>query len=864
MALGLAAAGGVRGQQPGGVLPGALPSFQTDGVVYEAAAGPGDTVMLAGDFWSVNGTPAPGLAQLAATGALRESFRPAVGVGDSVMSPWFGGVEKSPGLLPLGDGRLLLAAYSWDAAAWTVLDAGGAERAGDFPSLLRGGAGRTEPQFVQGDWLYVLQRPPSLQGPALVRASVATGAEDAAFAVRSVENQAGTSFQITRAWPADGGRFWAGGVPLFDPSLVDTFRTGTRIVVARHAPDGARDASFLPQEYYQEGYWGGTRFLPASDGSLLRVIPQNWGWNYTPSPTTMSIEIGLVTDDPGAPSAIQHTRPLLAPFTSGRMADGGLVANLSAPFDTLRKYRADGTTDESFQPVPVASHVLGLPDGGVLAGGVRRYTVTGTAAAGWQVPVLRRPAVVRQVAGGPGGSLFLLGDISECGGSACGQVVKVQASGALEAGFRYLPEAGYVPGKIAPLPDGRVFVLEQPESGWTRDPFYRRARVVRLRADGSRDAAFPPWDGVIHLDGVSLDGGNIIDLRARPDGFVLVQMLSGSDVWQSYWQLIGPDGGRIASGPGNAPREYRQTREALVLRDGRFWVGTTRFTAAGVPDGTTAALADGSEPLAELSDGRTVFQYEGRLSAVSTAGTVDADYGGSRQFLLYGTSVAPGENGKLYLTLPNYGTGPVEILRLHRHGRVDPTFRAPVLEKQTVAPGLVTRVLTPDGIRPVEQTVRIPYQIALHYDGSRLWVGGDFTLPRPTLTALATGTAAGYDAWSAACFARSGSGSTARAADPDGDGLTNLAEYAGGTDPLAPDGGGLRVVSQAPLRFSAPRNPEAPEISASIEVSEDALTWRRATAAEVALQGDGLALTFEALPGPPRRFFRIRYSEGGP
>ena len=91
-------------------------------------------------------------------------------------------------------------------------------------------------------------------------------------------------------------------------------------------------------------------------------------------------------------------------------------------------------------------------------------------------------------------------------------------------------------------------------------------------------------------------------------------------------------------------------------------------------------------------------------------------------------------------------------------------------------------------------------------------------------------------------------------------------EYAQGSDPLLAEGEAvsLHVLSTQPLCLEAPRNPDSPEINAIIQVSEDALAWRTATAAEISLKTGTNTTAFSVHPGGPRtRLFRIRYTGPG-
>ena len=152
-------------------------------------------------------------------------------------------------------------------------------------------------------------------------------------------------------------------------------------------------------------------------------------------------------------------------------------------------------------------------------------------------------------------------------------------------------------------------------------------------------------------------------------------------------------------------------------------------------------------------------------------------------------------------------------------------------------------------------------------DGTSRWA----LLQRPTLGQSNSAAEPGYDAWKVTAF-RSDTppDDTTRTADPDGDGLTNFAEYAFVLSPLVADGLRLELAglqSDGSLRFRYRIRTDAPELTVRLEVSKNLLTWDPAGAAvEIILRTpdpDGSSavvadLRPPAAGGTEPRFVRLR------
>jgi hypothetical protein len=105
-------------------------------------------------------------------------------------------------------------------------------------------------------------------------------------------------------------------------------------------------------------------------------------------------------------------------------------------------------------------------------------------------------------------------------------------------------------------------------------------------------------------------------------------------------------------------------------------------------------------------------------------------------------------------------------------------------------------------------------------------------------------------------------------ADPDGDGIPNILEFALGGDPLIPNTAALPAMSMVShdntphLRLSVPRNPEATDLIFTVEVSADLITWSHTEGTDIVTTEDTptILIVEDAVPMTPGspRFIRLR------
>ena len=114
-------------------------------------------------------------------------------------------------------------------------------------------------------------------------------------------------------------------------------------------------------------------------------------------------------------------------------------------------------------------------------------------------------------------------------------------------------------------------------------------------------------------------------------------------------------------------------------------------------------------------------------------------------------------------------------------------------------------------------------------------------------------------------------GDAADAADPDQDGIANLAEYALGLDPNTAGTLAANVevdTAGGYLRLSVTRNPDATDVALAVEVSADLVNWADVEDVDIDTEADAATLLVvgdrTAIEDAPRRFVRCRVTYTGP
>jgi Subtilase family/MBG domain len=178
--------------------------------------------------------------------------------------------------------------------------------------------------------------------------------------------------------------------------------------------------------------------------------------------------------------------------------------------------------------------------------------------------------------------------------------------------------------------------------------------------------------------------------------------------------------------------------------------------------------------------------------------------------------------------------------------------------------------------KPVTVTTDPPgLAVSVTYDGSSSppsAVGShavSAVVTDPNHSGSATGTlvispGSGWTAWVASHFsvAEQESGQAAASADPDGDGLPNLGEYALGSDPhgFTPPLRAVREEGALAITFTRPAG--LADVACTAEASEDLLQWSPATLEVVASDGGVETVRVSVGNAAARRFLRLRFTSG--
>ena len=820
--------------RPGEVLEGVITDIAQPGKVAAVSLLDDGSVDVAGEFSRVNGRMVPGLVRLRSDGTVEENFVPGAGLAlrEGLAFPLPGQFAgMCPVMLQLGGGMVAIGDRDMNGGqGWAILNLDGAWLPDALPALSP--QQPALPQFAREGKLVVIA-PRAGQSTATVRRlRLSDGLDDPSF-LPSLSGEA-----PEQLLPASGGGLWLLGSTAAG-GLEKTWR------LSRLRADGQPDPAHTPRTFT-----AATASLTATPAGTLALHTSSWQPSG-PSPSwdhSLSLLNAAGAPLSGAPLTLAGEPPFLTgPDGSVVMAEPLSPRLVSGPGPrprTLWRRLPNGDADLNFHP-PLAQQTLtSLPDGRLLADGQHRYLADGSPDPSWSVPLFLEEGTVKELHTGPGGTVLGAGTFSRVNGQPRPGIARWQADGSLDEAFSPAAEEGAVLD-IAPLPDGRVFVVRRRDE---------HSSLVRLLPDGAVDASFtaaPQGGTALH----ATDAWRSV--ASLPDGGALASLLwLTEDGWEHRIVRFLPNGvfrTLTVSWTGTDTGLY-------ALPDGRFFADGRRHLADGrhdpawrAPDGITGA------PLCSCGAEGWLFRRlggNGSIVRLRDDGSLDAAFTCSASAqTVTGAAAGPGRLTYLFGRGNLAAAGP--LARLYHDGRRDPAWHPSALERRSegIAEGLPLIGTATNGMDATVSAALV------HPVTGELWLAGDFTRAngqrRSGLVRLNASVPAGFAAWSNAIFSR-----TAEAgADPDGDGTSNSQEYASGTDPLVPDAAGAQIVilHHHPLCVAAPQNPAAPEIVQSLEVSADLTTWHPATGAEAVRKFVAGRAAFELAPAAGRRYVRIRY-----
>jgi uncharacterized delta-60 repeat protein len=474
----------------------------------------------------------------------------------------------------------------------------------------------------------------------------------------------------------------------------------------------------------------------------------------------------------------------------------------------------------------------------------------------------------------PGGRTLVSGSFQSIGGAQRRSLAILNSDGSATS-FEVNGLNGLV-RSVRRLSDGRIAIGGQ-FSNLGADG---RSRLAIVRSDGSVDPTFVASGGTI---------SNVISIAEQADGSLVA---AGQMLWPTGLGGLGrflPSGELDPQYPALLAGIFEgDGRVVLRLSDGRMAVGgdfgsisfrDSDFFAIVGEDGSVERTfrpgASGSVlALAEQADGKLLVggafsafggQARPRLIRLNGDGTVDTTFtpvigdgavlalavDASNRILIGGSFTSVG------------GVSRRGIARLLPNGALDLQFD----------PGA--------GVARTNGSVGIVNSISVQSDGKVLFGGSFDTFNGQLVSNLgrlhAEGAVqlAGYEPWAAQHFTEAEAELAGRMADPDGDGLPNLMEFAIGTNPRIPSKS-IPVVSRVNvgensyLQIAFPRAAAA-ETFVRYEVEADSMLgngpWQVVWSSDNALYtGPGAVVTQTVVDTQPigsgdRRFLRLRVTE---
>lgn len=632
---------------------------------------------------------------------------------------------------------------------------------------------------------------------------------------------------------SQGRSYWTSQIGV----QLTSFNGEPRNHLVRLLPNGSVDLTFNAQLPLRAGV---SAVRETSDGKLLVA-----GFFDSIGGGSRS-NVARLTDS-GALDASFNAGPMgtgsveaLAPAPGGGWyLGGGFAAVQGMARGAIARVDASGALDATFVPNPGAAGgspeiraVLPLPDGRLLVGGgftslapgvpgtgILRVLANGTLDPTFSTGPQPQVGSVSSIVRLPDGRLLVSGGFREMGGQPRNNIARLFPDGSLDPTFD--PGAGFsaAPLGIRVLSDGSVVAV----GAFREYDGLPAPGIIRLTADGARHPAFNAGSGFAASNSVSAFA-------------------------------VGPGDRIVAVGNLTNYAGIPRMRAVEILPTG---------AVSNSALGTTNILQSGLGSVAISPSGATFVGRGPRVFRFDPAGVHDATYPG----LL--PTPSPGGSTQTFALLAHPDgsvlAGSDAVHRLRPDGTLDPEFQAPVALSRDfgypVGSGRPGRIRT----------------LMFGPNNASILVGGYFqTLGGQERSGFARLLARPYDAWLGEHFNAAELADPAISgdlADPDGDGIANLLEYAFTMGPRGNGQAGLptsalvqrRGESALELSFTRRKLPHG--LAYAVEASTDLEDWSPASLTEVEVidQGSSERVTVRdsvGLPPGGRRFLRLRVSRG--
>ena len=503
-----------------------------------------------------------------------------------------------------------------------------------------------------------------------------------------------------------------------------TFNGATAYGLARLNANGSIDATFT------------TPFIAGSEASTIVVQPDG-KILVSGLLNTSNLSAGLVRLTTNGSLDTGFSAPFVAGFVGAGFdpplilqADGKLIVVggfTTASVNQIVRLNTNGSLDTSFSfttGFEGTPYTVGVQaDGTVLVGGffnnfgntersLVRLTTTGSLDLSF-VPKLQTSGSISAAVRQPDGQLVIGGTFTEYNGVAVHRVVRVSATGVVDASFA--AATGILPGNVNCLalqPDGKVLV----GTG---------AGLVRLAANGAPDASFAAFthpsitavavqpDGRILMggpfsstnNGVSYSNLARLTTSGALDPTFTRQVVSSLGTATSTTALLVQSDGRIV-----VAGRFTPTGQAAVARVVRYestgafdasFANTVAFTIANSPNSPAGIYALAQQPDGKLLAGGNFTAVGGSphygVARLTTTGTVDATFSPSSPLPGVVYTLALQANGRVLVggsfSITSTASTLVNLARVLPDGTTDTSFQPTTIPNGQVR----SLIVQPDG-----------------------------------------------------------------------------------------------------------------------------------------------------------------------